>query len=183
MNSTRIHYPPFTVSELASCLAWGVAQHRHDLYLRRLRHWATAGILQPIGALYPGTGQSRQFDSEEVYKSAVLLRFADWNLSIGFLKEIAGVLGQMICRDEQGEKLWEYAKTMESRKVDGDHVFLHLSILPDDATDKPAAIWINLVRGIGRAHPAYILRDTSGQPLTDIHTIDLTTVFAGVRLP
>jgi DNA-binding transcriptional MerR regulator len=180
MSSAPIAYLPFTVSEVAHCLAWGAAEKRHDLYLRRLRHWATAGILQPIGALYPGTGQSRQFDAEQVYRAAVLLRLADWNLSIGFLKAISDVMEMTIRRDGQ---LWEYAKSLDSRKADGDHVFLDLSVLSDDATDKPAAISIALVRGAGRAHPAHILMDTTGRQLMDVHTIDLTVVFAGARLP
>jgi DNA-binding transcriptional MerR regulator len=174
MDDTPTLYLPLTVSELASCLAWGKAQRRHDLYLRRLRHWTAAGILQPVGALYPGTGQSRQFDPEQVYHAAVLFKLADHGLSIGFIKAIADVLAQTLRRADQGE-LWEEAKGLASRR--GHHVFLDLSAEFAAAVDKPVTIHIGLVRGDGRAHPSFVPED-----LLRI-TIDLTELFAGVRLP
>jgi hypothetical protein len=164
---------PYTVSELAGCLAVGPARNRYDLYLRRLRHWAAAGILKG-NVLYPGTGQSRQFGAEEAYRASVLIRLiGDWGLSIGVLKAIADTMDLLRKRDAEA-KLWEYAKTQESRK--DDHIFMDLSITLDAEGVKPTSVSIGLVRGTGRLHPAYYPDESSRL------SINLTDTFAAVQL-
>jgi hypothetical protein len=167
---------PYSVSELAFCIAGQASQKRRDLCLRRLRHWGSAGVLETTGALHVGTGRTRQFESEQAYVAAVLLRLADWGLPIGALKAVAEALAFTRTRDRNTEELWDEAKQLQNPFKIG-CVFIGLSVKLDDEEEKPVSVGMVLQRGMGIISPSFYLdREDS------IIVMNLTEIFSGVKL-
>jgi hypothetical protein len=166
---------PYTVSELAGCAGAANLQQK-DLYLRRLRHWSTAGVLDTLGAQHVGTGRARRYGSEQAYIAAVLLRLADWGLSIGILKAVAKVIAIEKAKGEEISKLWEEAK--RPKPFASGCVFMGLTIAVEDEPEKERiSVGIRLVHGNGISTPSFYLdREDS------IIVLNLTEIFARVRL-
>jgi hypothetical protein len=165
---------PYSVSELAACVS-AAAPRRYDLYLRRLRHWGSAGVLETTGALHVGTGRSRRFRTEQAYVAAVLLRLADLGLSIGALKAVAQVIALERAKAGDTAALWEAAKRRRDA-IEHGCVFAALSIAFDDAGEKPVSVSIRLARGEeGLNTPKFYLQEDS------IVVLNLTDIFAQVK--
>src|SRR5262249_38559673 len=61
----------------------------------RLKHWARAGLLEPVGEQHPGTGRHRRYDFDSITVAAVLTVLSDMGLSvIGMEGLLANGLGQ-----------------------------------------------------------------------------------------
>jgi hypothetical protein len=163
-----------TLSELTRRLAADASQQRHDLVLRRLRHWSLAGALRTAGQLHTGTGRARRFEAEEVYIAAVLLRLADWGLPIGALKAVAETIRLEIDKVGETAGLWAEAKR---RSLEGHTVFAGLSVKLDDAGEKPVSIGIRLKHGQRLNTPRFLLDHEDS-----IIVLNLTEVFASVKL-
>jgi DNA-binding transcriptional MerR regulator len=99
----------YTVSELADRVGAKSPQQR-DLWLRRLRHWTTMGVLAPVGDQHTGTGHARRYGEDALYTAAVLLRLGDLGLPIGSIKAVARYIGDHRVRDQEFEGLWQDAK-------------------------------------------------------------------------
>jgi hypothetical protein len=73
---------------------------RLRIWIRRLRHWITLGILP----------SSIAYDSDEVYVAAILLRIADTSLPAPLLKSLSAELHSKIERRRSGfAKIWREA--------------------------------------------------------------------------
>jgi len=73
---------------------------RLRLWIRRLRHWITLGIL-PTNVAH---------DSDDVYIAAILLRIADSGLPAPLIKSVSGELHSKIGRRRTGfAKIWREA--------------------------------------------------------------------------
>src|SRR5215472_5901257 len=99
----------YTVSEVASCVG-AVTPRQQDLWLRRLRHWTTMGVLETLSGQHVGTGRERRYGVEAVYLAAVLLGLGDLGLPIGVVKTIASAIEADLSKHEDSAELWEEAK-------------------------------------------------------------------------
>jgi len=99
----------YTVSELADRVGAKSPQQR-DLWLRRLRHWTTMGVLTPVGDQHTGTGHARRYGEDALYTAAALLRLGDLGLPIGSIKAVARYIADQRVEDSAFEGLWQDAK-------------------------------------------------------------------------
>jgi hypothetical protein len=119
-----------TVAQLAEVIARPGADRAN--VVERLRAWSDAGMLEPAGALNPGTGRARQYADDIAYTAAILNMLADLGLPIGKQRYFTVVL----LLAEQAKTLWaekhsrglclEVADFGEPNHQGGQHaVFLH----------------------------------------------------------
>ena len=165
---------PYTLSELTVCVGAKAGPRRHDLVSRRLRHWGSTGVLQTVGALHVGTGRSRRFGTEEAYLGALLIRLADWGLSIGALKAIAEAIRSENAKGGEMAALWREAK---QPGFGFDPVFAGLSVELDDAAERPVSVGIRLARGKRLNTPSFYL-----DRWDSMMVLNLTEIFVGVTL-
>jgi hypothetical protein len=165
---------PYTLSELTVCIGAKASPRRHDLVARRLRHWGSTGVLQTVGALHVGTGRSRRFGTEEAYLGALLIRLADWGLSIGALKAIAEAIRSENAKGGEMAVLWREAK---EPGFGFDPVFAGLSVELDDAGERPVSVGIRLERGKRLSTPSFYL-----DCWDSMMVLNLTEIFVGVTL-
>ena len=163
---------PYTLSELIVCVGAKASPRRHDLVSRRLRHWGSTGVLQTVGALHVGTGRSRRFGAEEAYLGALLIRLADWGLSIGALKAVAEVIRSENAKGGEMAALWR-----EAKQPGFDPVFAGLSVELDDAGERPVSVGIRLEHGKRLITPSFYL-----DCWDSMMVLNLTEIFVGVRL-
>src|SRR5260370_15121637 len=165
---------PYALSELTVCVGAKGRPRRHDLVSRRLRHWGSTGVLQTVGALHVGTGRSRRFGAEEAYLGALLIRLADWGLSIGALKAVAEMIRSENAKDGQMAALWREAKPPPSGYGP---VFAGLSVELDDAGERPVTVCIRLESSNRLSTPSFYL-----QRWGSMMVLNLYEVFARAEL-
>ena len=165
---------PYTLSELTVCVGAKASPRRHDLVSRRLRHWGSTGVLQTVGALHVGTGRSRRFGAEEAYLGALLIRLADWGLSIGALKAVAEAIRSENAKGGEMAALWREAK---QPGFGFDPVFAGLAVELDDAGERPVSVGIRLERGKRLNTPSFYLDHWDSMMV-----LNLTEIFVGVTL-
>jgi len=145
----------FTVSEIASRLG-ARSERQADLWLRRLRHWSTLGILDTLGPQHSGSGRHRRYETETIYIAALLVRLADRGLPVGVLKLIAGGLARSTSPQGEYHEQWETAKSSASADRLKGPVYITFSFEPDDesalTTDE---ILVQMNHGVGMLSPQF----------------------------
>ena len=89
----------YTLKEAVSILHRSGGAEEATRITRHIRHWTSLDLLIPEGDKHTGTGRSREYAVEEIYRAAVLLELAKWrvpatvladtfrNLTVKFEKE------------------------------------------------------------------------------------------------
>jgi hypothetical protein len=124
--------------------------------------------------MHVGTGRARRFRPEQAYLAAVLLRLADWGLSIGSLKAVADIIKSENARGSDMMALWAEA---QRRPAGPDPVFAGLAIQLDDAGDLPVSVGIRIQHGSRLNTPPFYL-----DRWDSILVLNLTAIFADVQL-
>jgi DNA-binding transcriptional MerR regulator len=63
---------------------------------RLVRYWTEIGALVPSGPTHSGTGRHRRYPKSAGYYAVLLLRLADWGLSVSVLKAVGKQLPQSV---------------------------------------------------------------------------------------
>jgi hypothetical protein len=161
----------FTVSELVARLG-ARSERQADLWLRRVRHWSTFGLLDPVGLQHTGSGRHRQFGVEALYVAAVLMRLADRGLPVGVLRLIASGLAKSLKGpDAEYARLWEAAKRRPKRPI-----FIAFQFEPDDesALTTESAL-VQILEGDGLLIPRFSCEGDA------MEVLDLTAIFGRVK--
>lgn len=84
---------------------------------RHIRHWTSLDLLKTEGAKYTGTGRSREYSADTIYRAAVLVELARYRVPMPVL---AGIFPDI---DLEFEDLWAMAVADEAQ------VFLKFTIM------------------------------------------------------
>ena len=77
----------YTLKEAVSILHRSGGQEEASRITRHIRHWTSLDLLVPVGDKHTGTGRSREYPVEEIYRAAVLLELAKWRVPATVLAE------------------------------------------------------------------------------------------------
>ncbi len=75
----------YTLKEAVSILHRSGGEEEATRITRHIRHWTSLDLLVPIGDKHMGTGRSREYPVEEIYRAAVLLELAKWRVPVTVL--------------------------------------------------------------------------------------------------
>src|SRR5690349_10925628 len=78
---------------------------------RRIRHWASVGILETAGTAFPGQGRGREYGPEAVYLAAVLNELSKYGIPLGGLRAVADSVNHVLAAGDPMGSLWQAAKT------------------------------------------------------------------------
>jgi DNA-binding transcriptional MerR regulator len=116
-----------TVSELAEACSptrddgeWD--QERLKIWIRRLRHWSTLGILPADAIRQAEAGRHRLYSADLVYLASVLLRLSGAGISAEVIKSISKELQHETEGSARLSAFWKKAKAHEAS--DGEHFLL-----------------------------------------------------------
>jgi len=166
----------YTVSEVASCVG-AVTPRQQDLWLRRLRHWTTMGVLETLSGQHVGTGRERRYGVEAVYLAAVLLGLGDLALPIGVLKTIASAIEADLSKHGDSAELWEEAKR-PPKVIGAGCVWVGLAVKIDDESAQEAVeVGIRIAKGESLMTPEFYLEQND-----TIIIRNLTQIFGRVKL-
>ncbi len=70
----------YTLKEAVSILHRSGGEEEASRITRHIRHWTSLDLLVPVGDKHTGTGRSREYPVEEIYRAAVLLELAKWRV-------------------------------------------------------------------------------------------------------
>ena len=70
----------YTLKEVATILHRSGGAEEASRITRHIRHWTSLDLLVPVGDKHSGTGRSREYLVEEIYRAAVLLELAKWRV-------------------------------------------------------------------------------------------------------
>jgi hypothetical protein len=163
-----------SLAELTTAVAGSVPEIRRDLVERRLANWIARRVLKPIGPLATGSGRHRQFDLEQAYLAAVLLRLP--LRSIAEIRAVATVLGIELARGDILTRRWAAAKDRNEMR-EGRTMFAAIHVKLDPAGEKPVAVDIQVEPGDRLISPKFFVQGLSAI------VVNLSDAFSGVRPP
>ncbi len=70
----------YTLKEAVTILHRSGGEGEATRITRHIRHWTSLDLLIPEGDKHTGTGRSREYRVEEIYRAAVLLELAKWRV-------------------------------------------------------------------------------------------------------
>jgi len=70
----------YTLKEAVVILHRSGGEEEATNITRHIRHWTNLDLLVPVGDKHTGTGRSREYPVEEIYRAAVLLELAKWRV-------------------------------------------------------------------------------------------------------
>lgn len=70
----------YTLKEAGTILHRSGGEEGATGITRHIRHWTSLDLLVPVGDKHTGTGRSRAYPVEEIYRAAVLLELAKWRV-------------------------------------------------------------------------------------------------------
>ena len=77
----------YTLKEAVTILHRSGGEDEATRITRHIRHWTTLDLLVPVGDKHTGTGRSREYPVEEIYRAAVLLELAKWRVPVTVLAD------------------------------------------------------------------------------------------------
>ena len=77
----------YTLKEAVTILHRSGDEEEATRITRHIRHWTTLDLLVPVGDKHTGTGRSRAYPVEEIYRAAVLLELAKWRVPVTVLAD------------------------------------------------------------------------------------------------
>ena len=77
----------YTLKEAATILHRSGGAEEATRITRHIRHWTSLDLLVPVGDKHTGTGRSREYPVEEIYRAAVLLELAKWRVPVTVLTD------------------------------------------------------------------------------------------------
>jgi hypothetical protein len=165
---------PLTLADLATAVTGGAPRLRRDLLERRLAHWSNTGVLETLGPVNTGRGKSRLFRREQSYVAGLLLRLADFGLSIAALRFVGRAIVDARGRVKDFADRWDEAKLHGQPRC----IFLTLGVVLDDAGENPISLSMNLLPGAGA-----LLTPAPFEWHTDSILINVSDVFRRIHPP
>ncbi len=125
-----------SVKQFARVLVPGGDDAAMAKMMRKVRHWAARDLLRTAGPKATGTGVSRVYDEEELYKAVILEELVRLGVPAAFMEDSG--FGEWL-EDNKGNAHW---KTAKKGKKD---VFLHVASNADEGSmltlsDDPARL-------------------------------------------
>ena len=80
----------YTLKEAVSILHRSGGEEEATRITRHIRHWTSLDLLVPVGDKHMGTGRSREYPVEEIYRAAVLLELAKWRAARKMVMGLSG---------------------------------------------------------------------------------------------
>ncbi len=77
----------YTLKEAVSILHRSGGKEEASRITRHIRHWTSLDLLIPEGDKHIGTGRSREYAVEEIYRAAALLELAKWRVPVTVLAD------------------------------------------------------------------------------------------------
>ena len=77
----------YTLKEAVTILHRSGGAEEASRITRHIRHWTSLNLLVPVGDKHTGTGRSREYPVEEIYRAAVLLELANWRVPVTVLAD------------------------------------------------------------------------------------------------
>ena len=77
----------YTLKEAVTILHRSGGAEEATRITRHIRHWTSLDLLVPVGDKHTGTGRSREYPVEEIYRAAVLLELAKWRVPVTVLAD------------------------------------------------------------------------------------------------
>ena len=77
----------YTVKEAVTILHRSGGAEEVSRITRHIRHWTSLDLLVPVGDKHTGTGRSREYPVEEIYRAAALLELAKWRVPVTVLAD------------------------------------------------------------------------------------------------
>jgi hypothetical protein len=77
----------YTLREAVRALVRSSTEDETARVTRHIRHWTSLDLLIPEGDKHSGTGRSREYRVEEIYRAAILLELAKWRVPMTVLAE------------------------------------------------------------------------------------------------
>ena len=77
----------YTLKEAVSILHRSGGEEEASRITRHIRHWTSLDLLIPEGDKHTGTGRSREYAVEEIYRAAALLELAKWRVPVTVLAD------------------------------------------------------------------------------------------------
>ena len=77
----------YTLKEAVSILHRSGGEEEASRITRHIRHWTSLDLLIPEGDKHTGTGRSREYRVDEIYRAAVLLELAKWRVPVTVLED------------------------------------------------------------------------------------------------
>lgn len=118
-------YPLMSVKQFARVLIPGGDAAAIAKMMRQVRHWTALDLLCTAGPKATGTGVSRVYDEDELFKAVILEELIRLGVSAAFLHEIE--FGEWL----EGSKSFDHWQLAKSGEQD---VYLHLGSHPDGSS-------------------------------------------------
>jgi len=77
----------YTLKEAVFALNRSGSAEEASRLTRHIRHWTTMDLLRPEGAKHTGTGRSREYSADTIYRAAVLVELARYRVPITVLAD------------------------------------------------------------------------------------------------
>ncbi len=77
----------YTLKEAVTILHRSGGAEEASRITRHIRHWTSLDLLVPVGDKHTGTGRSREYPVEEIYRAAALLELAKWRVPVTVLAD------------------------------------------------------------------------------------------------
>jgi hypothetical protein len=77
----------YTLKEMAEILASAFPNDDALKCARKIRHWTSMDLLSTHGKKYTGTGVSREYIFDEIYKAAILMELSRWKVPMPVLAD------------------------------------------------------------------------------------------------
>ncbi len=147
----------YTLKEAVTILHRSGGEEEATRITRHIRHWTSLDLLIPEGDKHTGTGRSREYPVEEIYRAAVLLELAKWRVPTTVLadtfRQFMADLEKEWLLAVQGTAAvyvtmtWSDGLTVWNIAVGGPELFMLDDPVPNSGLGGPAsAIVINLNR-------------------------------------
>ena len=146
----------YTVREVAAIISGSNDPKVIDRVVRQIRYWTTEGILKPVGDKHTGSGRSREYNSNEVKKSAVIAELIRHGISLSklysFEEYLEELLSDLHLEDKENFYLVhaeEFGETGADMSIIGSDDRNPLRILDrwdSDFMNYPTCIIINLTK-------------------------------------
>jgi hypothetical protein len=163
------------LKELVETLSRDPAAGSRSVIERRLRHWTSHAVLRTAGTLFPGQGQSREYDDETIYVAAVLNEIAKYGCPLGTLSGVAATIYHLLANpdlvndaDDRLVDLWRAAQA-------GAGVVLFVSQRPE-GNEGETRLALSLDRMDGTVNPFF--PEEEGH---SIIVINLRSLFAKLK--
>ncbi len=145
----------YTLKEAVTILHRSGGSEEATGITRHIRHWTNLDLLMPVGDKHTGTGRSREYPVEEIYRAAVLLELAKWRVPTTVLadtfRQFAADFEKEWLHAVQGTEAvfvtmtWSEGLTVWNIAVGEPELFMLDDPVPKNALGGPAsAIVINL---------------------------------------